>query len=385
MILTDSNFGATSVDAFADRLTDAAIWERAGAQWSSAEKKGLACRRIIDETHDVKTFVFSAGDGAPFSFEPGQFITISGDVNGQTLTRCYTISSPPTRPYTLSISVKRVPGGVISNWLHDTLQPGSTLQAYGPSGVFTPSSHPTNKSLYLSAGSGITPLMSMTRAGHDLGLNRDIVFLHCARTPADIIFRRELSQLSASANRLKVVHICEGIGLEDDWNGPVGRLSLELLEGYVPDFREREVFTCGPAGYMKSVRELLTQGGHDPARYHQESFDISASSAEGGVTAIPALSCGVTAEGRHSFSVRLARSGKTFTMDDTETVFAAARKAGVPVPSSCGQGLCGTCKTSVLEGDVDMQHNGGIRQREIDKGLRLLCCSRPRSDLVLDI
>jgi ferredoxin len=165
----------------------------------------------------------------------------------------------------------------------------------------------------------------------------------------------------------------------------VGRLSLELLERYVPNFREREVFTCGPAGYMKSVRELLAQGGHDPARYHQESFDISASSAEGGVTAIPALSCGVTAEGRHSFSVRLARSGKTFMIDDTETVFAAARKAGVPVPSSCVQGLCGTCKTSVLEGDVDMRHNGGIRQREIDKGLRLLCCSRPKSDLVFDL
>jgi ferredoxin-NADP reductase len=213
------------------------------------------------------------------------------------------------------------------------------LQAYGPSGVFTPSSHPANKSLYLSAGSGVTPLMSMTRAGHDLGLNRDIVFLHSARTPEDIIFRRELSQLSASANRLKVVHVCEGIGLEDDWNGPVGRLSLELLEAYVPDFREREAFTCGPAGYMKSVRELLAHGGHDPARYHQESFDISASSDEGSVTAIPALSCGVTAEGRHSFSVRLARSGKTFTMDDTRRSWLPLAKRGYPCRLRANRGF----------------------------------------------
>jgi ferredoxin-NADP reductase len=385
MILTDTDVSATSSNAVPDRLTDSALWERVGAQWTSSEKKELVCCRIIEETPDVKTFVFSAGDGVLFSFEPGQFITISVEVNGQMLARCYTISSPPTRPYTLSISVKRVPGGVVSNWLHDALQPGGTLEVYGPSGVFTPSSYPAKKSLYLSAGSGVTPLMSMTRAGHDLGLNRDIVFLHSARTPADIIFRSELSQLSASANRLTVVHVCEGTGLEADWNGPVGRLSLELLERYVPDFREREVFTCGPAGYMQSVKEILGRGGHDPARYHQESFDIRASSAEGGVTAAPASSCSAAAGLHQAFSVRLARSGKTFTMDDSETVLAAARRAGVPVPSSCGQGLCGTCKTVVLEGDVDMRHNGGIRQREVDKGLRLLCCSRPNTDLVLDL
>jgi ferredoxin-NADP reductase len=115
MILTDSNVGDTSVSAFVDRLTDAAIWERAATQWSSAEQKGLVCCRIVDETHDVKTLVFRAEDGIPFSFEPGQFITVSGEFNGQALTRCYTISSPPTRPYTLSISVKRVPGGIVSN------------------------------------------------------------------------------------------------------------------------------------------------------------------------------------------------------------------------------------------------------------------------------
>lgn len=385
MILADTLADTRSPHVFEDWLTDSAMWERAGTQWTSSDKSVLVCCRIVDETHDVKTFIFNANTGVPFSFEPGQFITISVDINSQSLSRCYTISSPPTRPYTMSISVKRVPGGIVSNWLHDNLSPGSTLQAYGPSGVFTPSSYPAKKSLYLSAGSGVTPLMSMTRAGHDLGLNRDIVFIHSARTPADIVFRSELSQLSASADQLKVIHICESPGIEPDWSGPIGRLSLDLLERSAPDFREREVFTCGPAGYMHSVKEILRQGGHDPARYHQESFDISAGIAEGGVKAAPAQPCSMAGDGRQSFSIRLARSGKIFTMESTETVLAAARKAGAPVPSSCGQGLCGTCKTALLEGDVDMQHNGGIRQREIDKGLRLLCCSRPKSDLVLDL
>ncbi|MFP3250042.1 MAG: FAD-binding oxidoreductase, partial [Paraburkholderia sp.] len=101
-MLSDRNSGSTSVNAFADRLADAGIWERAGARWSSAEKKTLICCRVVDETHDVKTFTLSAEEGLPFSFEPGQFVTISVEIGGQAVTRCYTISSPPTRPYTLS-------------------------------------------------------------------------------------------------------------------------------------------------------------------------------------------------------------------------------------------------------------------------------------------
>ncbi|RQU27047.1 hybrid-cluster NAD(P)-dependent oxidoreductase [Burkholderia cenocepacia] len=369
--------------AATDRFSDPATWEHADVQWDSSEQKTLVCCRVRDETHDVRTFVFSAKDGHPFSFEPGQFITVSADVDGVPVSRCYTVSSPPTRPYTLSITVKRTPGGVMSNWLHANMKPGVELSAFGPSGIFTPSSGPAAKVLYLSAGSGVTPLMSMTGAAIDLGLNRDIVFVHSARTPADIVFRDELERLSAEADRLKVIHICEATGSEPDWRGPTGRLSLELLQRHVPDYRDREVFTCGPAGYMNAAQELLAQGGHDPVRYHQESFNF-AETVEPAADAADAPQQAAEA-GVPTYTVRLAKSGKTFSMSGAETVLSAARKAGVALPSSCSQGICGTCKTAVLDGTVDMQHNGGIRQREIDKGLRLMCCSRPTSDLVLDL
>ncbi|WP_185733522.1 hybrid-cluster NAD(P)-dependent oxidoreductase [Burkholderia sp. Bp8998] len=369
--------------AATDRFADPATWERADVQWNSSEQKTLVCCRVRGETHDVRTFVFSAKDGRPFSFEPGQFITVSADVEGVPVSRCYTVSSPPTRPYTLTITVKRTPGGIMSNWLHDTMRPGGELNAFGPSGIFTPASGPAAKVLYLSAGSGVTPLMSMTRAAIDLGLNRDIVFVHSARTPADIVFRDELERLSAEADRLKVIHICEVLGSEPDWRGPTGRLSLELLQQHVPDYRDREVFTCGPSGYMNAAKALLAQGGHDPARYHQESFNF-AETVEPAADAVDAPQQGAEA-GVRTYTVRLAKSGKTFPMSGAETVLSAARKAGVALPSSCSQGICGTCKTVVLDGTVDMQHNGGIRQREIDKGLRLMCCSRPTSDLVLDL
>lgn len=364
----------------ANRFTEAATWERGGVPWPSNERQTLTCCRVIDETRDVKSFEFRTGDGLPVRFEPGQFLTVSANLNGQAVERCYTISSPPTRPWLLSITVKRVPGGIMSNWLHDNMKPGNPLLAYGPSGAFTPTGARAANSLYLSAGSGVTPLMSMTRASVDLGLDRDIAFVHSARTPADIIFRDELKRLARLSPRLRLFLICEGAGDETAWTGETGRLSLPLLAKWIPDFAGREVYTCGPAGYMSAVRALLREGGHDPARYHQESFDIGA-----GASAAPPAAPVTEAASQQTYTVRLSRSGRSFTMNATETVLAAAKKAGVAVPSSCSQGVCGTCKTKLLEGSVDMQHNGGIRDREVVKGLRLLCCSRPTSDLVLEL
>jgi len=364
----------------ADRLTNALTWEAGTRQWPASVQQTLTCCRVVEETHDVRTFEFRTEDGLPVCFEPGQFMTVSANVQGQTVERCYTISSPPTRPYLVSITVKRIPGGVMSNWLHGNMKPGSRLWAYGPSGTFTATASAAPRTLYLSAGSGITPLMSMTRASLDLGLDRDIAFVHSARTPADIVFREELQRLAKLSPRLKLFFVCESVGDESNWPGATGRLTLALLSKWLPDYADREVFTCGPAGYMSAVRELLREGGHDPARYHQESFDISAAVSQAEAPAA------ISSDAAHeTFTVKLSRSSRTFTMSASDTVLAAAKKAGVPIASSCSQGVCGTCKTRVLEGAVDMKHNGGIRDREIQKGFRLLCCSRPTSDLVLEL
>ncbi|WP_448144905.1 FAD-binding oxidoreductase [Pseudomonas silesiensis] len=361
-------------------FTDPDTWSAYGAQWNSGEQKTLQCCAVIDETHDVKTFVFRCADWRALSFEPGQFITVSPIIAGQSVSRCYTISSSPTRPFALSITVKRVPGGTVSNWLHDHLNAGDTLLASGPAGSFTPVGRPAAKLLYLSAGSGVTPLMSMTRASFDMAARLDIVFVHSARTPVDIIFHAELNRMQARMPGLRVLNICEGPGVDTQWAGPIGRLDLALLQERVPDFKEREVFTCGPQGYMDAIKSLLKQGNFDFRHYHQESFDIAVLDEAPLLEQAPVLDqqAGV-------FTVTLSRSGKTFSMPGNQTVLSAAKKAGAIVPSSCSQGVCGTCKTALLQGTVEMNHNGGIRQREIDKGLRLLCCSKPTSDLVIDL
>lgn len=361
------------------RFADTDHWAAHGAQWASGEIKRIECLSVVAETHDVKTFTFHSADYDALAYEPGQFLTVSPVINGESVSRCYTLSSTPTRPFTFSITVKRVPGGIVSNWLHDNLNGGDALLASGPAGVFTPVAGPAKKLLYLSAGSGITPLMAMTRAAADLHADLDIIFVHSARTPKDIIFREELARLERTMPKMRTMFFCESVGDEADWAGSVGRFSIEQLEKEIPDFKERSVFTCGPKGYMDAVKGLLGGAGFDLQQYHQESFDISAE-----VVAEP-LPITEPGQAQDTFTVRMARSGKTFTMTADQTVLSAAKKAGAVVPSSCSQGVCGTCKTALLEGSVEMNHNGGIRQREIDKGLRLLCCSRPTSDLVIDL
>ncbi|KVE32723.1 hybrid-cluster NAD(P)-dependent oxidoreductase [Burkholderia sp. TSV86] len=374
------------------RVTRPAFWRELPERWSSDVEESLVCCQVRQETHDVKSFFFRSPQGRAFSFEPGQFVTLELDIDGETLNRCYTISSSPARPHTISITVKRVPGGRVSNWLHDNLQPGAPVRVLGPAGVFSCARHPARKYLFLSAGSGITPLMSMSRAHHDLAEDRDIVFVHSARTPDDIIFAHELDLIAASQANFRTAFVCERLGSRTNWHGVTGYLSLPLLKLIAPDFLDREIFTCGPAPYMKAVRDLLGEAGFDRSRYHEESFSFEALIEEdaptsgGNVQGEPCSAEPGSAGGTQArqYAVSFAKIGREIICNPDQNVLDAARLAGVRLAASCTQGMCGTCKVKLVSGQVDMKHNGGIRQREIDQGMVLLCCSKPLSDLVVD-
>lgn len=397
----------------ASRVTQPRFWEALPARWNSDADDTLVCCQVRDETHDVKSFFFRAPSERAFVFEPGQFITLELEIDGEAINRCYTISSPPTRPHTISITVKRVPGGKVSNWLHDNLHAGMQVRVLGPSGEFTCARHPARKFLFLSAGSGITPLMSMSRAHHELGEDSDIVFVHSARTPDDIIFARELDLIASNQAHFRTAFVCERVGARTNWPGVTGFLTLPLLKLIAPDFMEREIFTCGPAPYMQAVRTLLDEGGFDRRHYHEESFSFETVSEvaaqlttahvadalqQAGSFVTPesfgearAEAAGfepaivpVPAETETRFKVSFVKSHREIECGGGQHVLDAAKKAGVRLPASCTQGMCGTCKVKLVSGEVAMKHAGGIRQREIDQGMVLLCCSKPLSDLVVD-
>ncbi|WP_157271239.1 hybrid-cluster NAD(P)-dependent oxidoreductase [Azohydromonas aeria] len=346
----------------------------------------LECVRVRDETHDVRSFVLRPLQARSFRYRPGQFITLRLEIDGEPVFRCYTLSSSPTRPDTLSITVKRVPGGRVSNWLHEHLRPGMRLSATGPAGAFCfppgPVQVPARGQLYLSGGSGITPLMSMSRAWADLGLDADVQFIHAARTPQDIVFDDELKLLARSLPRWRATMVCEDRGTTPGYSGLLGRLTLPLLRSQVPDLLEREVWCCGPAPFMAAVRAMLVEAGFDMARYHEESFTFETPADTAGLAAAPAPSpAGTEAK---TFAITLKTRGERFECGADETVLKAAQRAGVRWPFSCSSGVCGTCRTRKLGGEVEMNQGGGLRPREVAQGWMLPCCSKPLSDLELD-
>lgn len=354
--------------------------------WAEDDHAVLVCRQVLDITRDVKSFHFVPEDGGTFAFEPGQFVTLELEIDGVKINRCYTISSPPTRPHALAITVKRVPGGPVSNWLHDNVTPGTRISTYAPLGVFTIARTPASKYLFMSAGSGITPLMSMTRTLFDLGSDADILFVHSARTPYDIIFRRELDAIASVMPNFRVAHVCEADYPSERWMGHRGRLTRPMLESIAPDLTERTTFTCGPQPYMAAVRGLLEEVGYDMANYHEESFsfDTLPATEQPPVPEPPPEGTVPAAEAGTGFSVEFVKSGKTVVCGPEESILDAALTAGLRLPSSCSQGVCGTCKLQKIDGEVDMQHNGGIRPKEIAADKILVCCSTPLSDVRLD-
>ncbi|WP_416355596.1 FAD-binding oxidoreductase [Aureimonas phyllosphaerae] len=360
--------------------------ELADGLWDSEADDTLVCQAVRDETHDVKTFVLKPAAPGRFRFKPGQFMTYAFEIDGETIYRCYTISSAPTRPDRISFTVKRVPGGPVSNWLHDSFKPGMRIRAVGPMGDFTCADLPASKYLFLSGGSGITPLMSMARTFHDLGQREDIVFIHNARSPADIIFREELEGMARVDDAFRFVPIVQNVSPLAPSSGLRGFLTRGILDVVAPDFREREVFVCGPAPYMAAVKAILAEAGYEMARYHDESFNFETLTASEKAVAAEAEVQLETEAGPtvRTYTVEFTKTRRSVEVPETMTVLEAAKRAGMRLPSSCSKGMCGTCKSKKVSGTVAMTHQGGIRQREIDAGMVLLCCSKPNSDLVIE-
>ncbi|MBZ9764254.1 hybrid-cluster NAD(P)-dependent oxidoreductase [Mesorhizobium sp. CA8] len=340
-------------------------------QWAEASPQAMLCRAIIDETHDVKTFVFSAASDRMFCFNAGQYVVLHLTVDGAAVARSYSVSSPPTRPLDLHITVKRTSGGLVSNWLHENLRPGDQIKIEGPLGSFNLDGLPSEKPLFLAGGSGITPLMSMLRTLTDRACDLDLRLIYSARSPRDIIFRSELDALAARFPNLAVTYVCSKA--DPSWAGPTGRIDGPILLHLVPDLGDRTVYACGPEQYMKALRDGLGQAGVDPRGYHEESFG----GCPGGVAP--------DAESAVSSSVHFTRSGLEHRCAPGETLLEAARNCGVYVPTGCQQGICGTCRIAKLSGEVAMHDLGGLTPEEKSAGYVLACCSRAQGAVLLDL
>lgn len=333
---------------------------------------------IYEETHDSKTFRMAGEQPLLFSYRPGQFITFILNINGSEVKRSYSMSSSPSRPHLIEVTIKRVPGGLVSNWFCDQVKLGDRLTIKGPSGKFTCFEYPSSKILFIGAGSGITPVISMSRWIDDTGADVDVKLLASFKSPSDIIFRKVFELWSARSRRFEVaITLTSDWQGTDFWTGFRGRITRQMVEQFVPDLHERHVFLCGPEPFADSVRKILDDLGFNPSCLHAESFGSgrSAQGSKGGGRALELKG--------PTHKVTFVKSGLTVETDENLSLLELAEAHGIEIDYSCRAGSCGACEVK-CRGDVKI-----AKECEIDPKLKMAgfvytCCTRALADLELE-
>lgn len=352
--------------------------------WSS-RKTPVVCISVVQETPDVKTFQFQAVEPQLFHFKPGQFIGMQLEIDGKRYNRSYTIASSPSRPHTLQLTIKKEKSGKVSPWLHDNIVVGSKLELRGPAGRFNCFDTESDKVLLISAGSGITPMMSMARFWTDTNPGKDIKFLNWVRSVEDIIFRRELALLDQQNRNFQLEVICTRPGLGENWLGKRGRINHTSLQDMVADLDQRVIFCCGPDGFMQQVKSYLAMLSFDMTNYYDETFDPGgkkkakiAKTKQVVESASLDLSVG-------PYNLSLRKSKKSFVVEADECLLERLEAEGIDMDSSCRAGNCGTCLVKKISGKVVTQNVAGLTEKASQQGYILTCTTRLRSDVELDL
>jgi 3-ketosteroid 9alpha-monooxygenase subunit B len=319
---------------------------------------------VVPETVDASTFVLDVPDAqaATFAYRPGQFVNVRVQVDGEPYLRSYSMSSAPALDAGLRITVKRVPGGVVSNWLNDNLRPGDRLEVTPPSGGFVVSPQAGDLVAY-AAGSGITPVLSIV-AAELAGSDRQVSLLYANGDPASTIFAGRIEELMTRyRRRFPVVwHFdVDGGFVSPTTVAQVARRSLGA-----------EHFVCGPEGFMATVLAALDDAGVDPARVHVERFTPADGAEDVGAAPVGA---GPAPE------VTVVLGGKRVTVPHRSgtTILQSARFADLRAPSSCESGTCATCMARVVDGEARMRRNEALTPDEVAEGWVLTCQAEPVS------
>ena len=359
----------------------------------------VRCVNITPEAHNVKTYTFIPEPPAHFDYKPGQFVTIELPIDGRVLRRSYTLSSSPTRPHSLAITVKRVPKGWVSNWLYDNMEVGFECTLSGPHGDFTCVDHPSNNLLMISGGSGVTPMMSMLRYLADLSSPADIVFINNVLTPSDIIFEKELMYLSSRfGEALKLGIIPTKLPVGQAWPSLVGPWSDGTLLALAPDFMERETFVCGPPGYVDLVRGTLARLGYPMHRFHQERFGSAPATPAAPVARpvqqeaepqraaeqSPVPQRATPQATIEQTEIVFKKSGVTVACADGDVILDVAEQNGLALANACRSGVCGACKVRKIDGIIGMGDQTALNEWDVEDGYILVCIGTAHGRVVID-
>lgn len=318
----------------------------------------LRIAEVIPQGKDAVLVSFSAPDGGSpgLSFVPGQYLTLAANVNGDEHWRCYSIVSEPAMDRTIGVLVRRVAGGLVSNWICDNANSGSTLRVLPPAGRFH--LEQTGRPVLLFAGgSGIAPIFALARQALAEGAPRVFLF-YANRDRATAMMMEELKALSENAGeRLQIKFWYDS---EDGYPTPI------VLSSTVEAWKDADAYLCGPEPFMQLVRTVLREADFNPDRVHQEDFGAQSEDDDADVGEGEEASLSVQVKGQlHEVTVRGGQS-----------LLSAMLAAGLHVPHSCKVGECASCMCRLLEGEVERLENSVLDEDDVENGWLLACSTR---------
>ncbi|WP_129790593.1 ferredoxin--NADP reductase [Sphingosinicella sp. CPCC 101087] len=343
----------------------------------------LRIAEIVPETADAKSIRFDVPEPLreTFAFRPGQHLTLKAEIGGEEIRRNYSLCVAP-QDKEVKVTIKRIAGGIFSNWANDNLAPGDEIEVMPPHGSFTWDFAPGAANHYVgfAGGSGITPIMSLLRTALVTEPNSRFTLFYGNRDSQSVIFLEALAKLkNRFMNRLEVHHFLaeesEDIEL---FNGMLDRAKCDqILDRLVDPAGAAAFFVCGPEPMMDAAEQALRDRGVPRDMIHLERFTAGRPSAAIAAQ-LQALSQGaqgltmmVTLDGRKRRIAFDAAAGN---------ILDSARAAGLPAPFACKAGVCATCRARIVSGEVEMAARYGLTDEEVAAGYVLTCQSVPKGE-----
>jgi len=345
----------------------------------------VACiERLTDDAVAI-TFDVPPELREDFRFQAGQHVSIRSPVAGDDVRRNYSICAPATSGR-LRIGVKRIPDGVFSSYAAERLRPGDVLDIMTPTGSFSTALTPGQRKRYgaIAAGSGITPVLSILSTALELEPGSSAVLIYVNRTTLNIMFLEDLEDLkNRYPDRFQLIHVLDEEPLDVEiLSGRLdaGRLGRILDHLVLPDDVD-EWFLCGPLPMTDVAREVLLAHGADDQHIHRELFFVGPPPAAG--SRAPAAATQEPTAGA-SVTVLLDGRSQTFVLpEDGASILDATLRYRADAPFACKNGVCGTCRAKVVEGEVRMDANYALEPADIAAGYALACQSHPAADRVV--
>lgn len=329
-------------------------------------------KQVREETADSASLVLDvpSGPGGAFHYRPGQFCTFRFRIDGEEHLRSYSMSSAPEVDPDLTVTVKRVPGGLVSNWILDHVRAGQMMEVTRPAGVFCLREESTGPVLAFCGGSGVTPVISIAKSAL-ASTDRRVRILYANRDPGSVIFGTELPRLAREhGDRLDVRHHFDSDG---------GYLDPDTVRRFAHETDSRpDLYICGPEAFMDLVESTLLSEGMEPDRIFIERFGgggrptlLDGSNVPPGAEPSPATHIPQV--------VTIVLNGRQATVPyrPGDTVLQTARRGGLKPPFSCESGTCATCMAMLKEGSATMRVNHALTPEEVDEGWILTCQSIP--------